>query len=258
MNELKIFKYNTTEVRTVIINNEPWWVLKDVCVILGIGNVTDTANRLDEDEKAELGLIEVSSNGVSQTRKRLIINESGLYSVILRSDKPEAKAFRRWITHEVLPAIKKTGGYIPVNEADTDMEILSKAILIANKTIAEQGQRLGQLQTANSQLTVDNQIMQPKADYFDELVDRNLLTNFRDTAKELKVKERVFVSFLLEHKYVYRDQKGKLSPYASKNDGLFEIKECYNEKTNWSGVQTLITPRGRETFRLLLEGMKIE
>jgi len=250
MNELQIFNYNAAEVRTVIVNGEPWWVLKDVCGVLGIGNTTDTARRLDADEKATFDSIECLR------KDTIYISESGLYSVILRSDKPEAKAFRRWITHEVLPAIRKTGGYIPVSEADSDSEIMARAIVIANKTIAEQSKRLGQLQTVNSKLTADNQIMQPKADYFDELVDRNLLTSFRDTAKELNVKERVFVTFLLNHKYVYRDKKGKLTPYAAKDDGLFAVKECYCEKTDWSGVQTLITPKGRETFRLLLEGMK--
>ena len=114
----------------------------------------------------------------------------------------------------------------------------------------EQG-KSQELRAENSALTVDKQIMQPKADYFDELVDRNLLTNFRETAKQLEVKEKQFISFLLEKKYLYRDKRGKLMPYAEKNDGLFEIKECINEKTKWSGTQTLVTPKGRETFRLL-------
>ena len=100
-------------------------------------------------------------------------------------------------------------------------------------------------------MTVDNQIMKPKADYFDELVDRNLLTNFRETAKQLEIKEKEFVKFLIERKFVYRDKRGKLMPYADKNNGLFEVKETFNEKTKWSGTQTLITPKGRETFRLL-------
>ena len=94
--------------------------------------------------------------------------------------------------------------------------------------------------------------MKPKADYFDELVDRNLLTNFRETAKQLEVGEKKFINFLIEHKYIYRDKRGKLMPYAGKNKGLFEVKETYNDKTKWSGTQTLITPKGRETFRLLM------
>lgn len=83
-------------------------------------------------------------------------------------------------------------------------------------------------------------------------MERNLLTNFRETAKQLEVGPKVFVSELLRLKYVYRDKKGKLLPYQSHVDaGLFEVKECFNEKTQWSGTQTLVTPKGRETFRLL-------
>ena len=114
------------------------------------------------------------------------------------------------------------------------------------------------LKAANAELTVQNTIMQPKADYFDELVDRNLLTSFRDTAKQLGVSQNAFIGFLKDHKYIYRDQKGKLMPYAEKNNGLFEVKECFNNKTEWSGIQTMVTPKGRETFRLLLEGTKKE
>jgi len=103
----------------------------------------------------------------------------------------------------------------------------------------------------NSQLTVDKQIMRPKAEYFDELVERNTLTNFHETAKELHVPPRKFVQFLLDRKYIYRDKKGKILPYENRNDGLFEVRECFNDKTKWSGTQTLVTPKGRETFRLL-------
>lgn len=94
--------------------------------------------------------------------------------------------------------------------------------------------------------------MQPKADYFDALVDRKLLTGIRETAKELHVKERDFVTFLLEKRYLYRDKKGKLMPFAVHiNNGLFELKEFANEKTGFTSTQTLVTPKGKETFRLL-------
>lgn len=131
---------------------------------------------------------------------------------------------------------------------NTPEMIMSRALKMADVTIQ-------QLRTENSKLLVDNTTMLPKAEYFDELVDRNLLTNFRDTAKELKVKQKIFIQFLLDKKYVYRDRKGKLKPYAEKNSGLFELKEAKNEKTGWVGTQTLITPKGRETFRLLLKGI---
>ena len=130
--------------------------------------------------------------------------------------------------------------------------IMQRALQIANARVEKlRGENIA-LQAANSDLTVKNQIMQPKADYFDELVDRNLLTNFRDTAKQLGVKQNTFVKFLLDRKYLYRDKHGNLKPYAAHaTNGLFEVRESVNEKTGWAGTQTLVTPKGRETFRLL-------
>lgn len=239
MNNIQIFKYENNDVRTVEMNGEPWFVLKDVCVVLGLGTVSKVADRLDADEK---GMNQIHTPGGMQDVT--VINESGLYNVILRSDKPEAKPFRKWVTSDVLPSIRKNGGYIAGQEQLTPSELMAKALLVANKTLAEREARI-------SELTVQNAIMQPKAEYFDELVDRNLLTSFRETAKQLGVEEKKFISFLMEKKYIYRDKKAKLMPYADKNNGLFEVKECFNEKTKWSGTQTLITPKGRETFRLL-------
>lgn len=138
--------------------------------------------------------------------------------------------------------------FIAVEEQfNNPQAIMARALRVADE-------ELKRLHITVSQLTVDNQIMKPKADYFDELVDRNLLTNFRETAKQIGVKEKAFIQFLIDKKYIYRDKRGKLMPYADKNNGLFEIKECVNEKTNWSGTQTLVTPKGRETFRLLQLG----
>ena len=135
--------------------------------------------------------------------------------------------------------------FIAVEEQfNNPQAIMARALRVADE-------ELKRLHITVSQLTVDNQVMKPKADYFDALVDRNLLTNFRETAQQLGYKEKSFVQFLIEKKYIYRDKRGKLMPYAEKNDGLFEVKECINEKTNWSGTQTLITPKGRETFKLL-------
>ena len=128
---------------------------------------------------------------------------------------------------------------------NTPEMVMSRALKMAERQI-------NSLSLINSELTTKNAIMQPKADYFDELVDRNLLTSFRETSKELNVKERDFINFLLGKKYIFRNKKGKLEPYAQyREEGLFEVKECYNEKTQWKGTQTLITPKGRETFRLL-------
>lgn len=128
---------------------------------------------------------------------------------------------------------------------NTPEMVMSRALKMAER-------QLDSLRIVNAGLTVKNQIMAPKAEYFDELVDRNLLTNVRETAKELHVGPKAFVAFLIERKYIYRDKRGKLLPYQQYVDsGLFEVKECFNEKTQWSGTQMLFTPKGRETFRLL-------
>lgn len=127
-------------------------------------------------------------------------------------------------------------------------KVMARALQIAEKKIST-------LTADLSKATVQNTIMAPKADYFDELVERNTLTNFRETAKQLGVKQKAFINFLMERKFIYRDKRGKLLPYADKNDGLFEVKECFNNATQWAGTQTLVTPKGRETFRLLCQGM---
>lgn len=107
MNELKVFNYQDNEVRTVEINGEPWFVLKDVCNVLGLGSAHKVADRLDEDERNQIPL----TDSLGREQETTIINESGLYNVILRSDKPEAKPFRKWVTSEVLPSIRKIGSY---------------------------------------------------------------------------------------------------------------------------------------------------
>ena len=231
-------------VRAVERDGEPWFVGKDVAQALGYAKPSDAARKLVDEEDRGISKMETPSG----TQEMTIINESGLYSLILSSKLPAAKKFKRWVTAEVLPALRRNGGYINGQATMSDAEIMAKALVVAQNTIAQRDKRI-------SELTVTTQIMQPKADYFDELVDRNLLTNFRETATQLGIRERTFIAFLMDHKYIYRDKRGRLMPYAEKNSGLFEIKESTNEKTKWSGTQTLITPKGRETFRLLCQGL---
>jgi prophage antirepressor-like protein len=229
------------KVRTIMINDEPWFVGKDVADCLGYSNPQKAIrDHVDEEDKTVNELFTV--NGT----RGILVNESGLYSLILSSKLPTAKQFKCWITHDVIPTIRKTGGYVSNDDmfvntylpfADDNTKALFKNTLETvrkqNKLIAEQ---------------------KPKAEYFDALVDRNLLTNFRDTAKELHIKQKDFVNYLLDNKYVYRDGRNKLKPFSDKTD-LFEVKE-YKNDNGWNGTQTLITPKGKETFRLLLEGDK--
>lgn len=255
MNELQIFNHpDFGQVRTVTINDEPWFVGKDVAQVLGYSNPSKAVISHVDDEDKRFEMLPISDSQNGNLVKTAILNESGLYSLIMSSKLPGAKEFKRWVTSEVLPSIRKHGAYMTPETLQAAILNPDTMIQLCQMLKSEQDKNR-ELTVANSRLTVENQIMQPKADYFDDLVDRNLLTNFRETAKEFGMAPKKFTTFLLEKKYIYRDKRGKLLPYENKNDGLFEVRECFNEKTNWSGTQTLITPKGRETFRLLLLGM---
>jgi len=145
MNELKIFSYEGKEVRTIQRNGEPWWVLKDVCDVLGLTTPTRVAERLEEDEVSQTHL----TDAIGRQQETLIVSESGLYNVILRSDKPEAKKFKRWVTHEVLPQIRKHGAYITTSKLEEIMNDPDSWIklLTALKEERQEKERL-QLQAA--------------------------------------------------------------------------------------------------------------
>lgn len=240
--DVQIFKNETFgEIRTAVIDGEPWFVAVDVCRALEIVNSRDALTRIDEDEK---GVVLTDTPGGKQ--EVTTVNEPGLYSLVLGSRKPEAKVFKRWITHEVIPSIRKNGGYIAGQETMSDVELMARALIVAQNVIEEKNRQI-------SGLTEENLLMKPKAEYFDDLVDRKLLTNFRDTAKEFHLGQKRFIAFLTDNGYAYRDAKGRILPHQKHVDaGLFEMKECRSERSRWAGMQTLITPRGRETFRLLL------
>lgn len=145
MNELQVFAYEGNEVRTVQKGGERWWVLKDVCGILEIGNNRMVSDRLDEDEKDEVSI----TDAIGRRQNTTIISESGLYNVILLSRKPEAKGFKRWVTQEVLPAIRKHGAYVTpakLEEMMNDPDAWIK-VLTALKEERAAKERL-QLQTA--------------------------------------------------------------------------------------------------------------
>lgn len=234
------------EIRTMIIENEPWFVAVDVCRALEIKNNRDAMERLDSDEKSAVGLTDTSSNGVEQKREFTIVNEPGLYSLVLGSRKPEAKEFKRWITHEVIPNIREHGVYM--TPAAIKKTLADPDYIIQLATMWKEAEQKA------AALAAENQVMKPKAEYFDCLVDRNLLTGIRDTAKEFGIKQNVFVNYLLDNKYLYRNQKGKLTPYAQYvDDGMFTLKEFANKKNGFADTQTLITPKGKETLRLFLQ-----
>ena len=246
MNELQIFQnaeFGT--VRTIDENGKVLFCGSDVAKALGYKN---PSKALSDHCK---GITKRYTPTKSGTQEMNFIPEGDIYRLAAKSELPGADKFESWIFDEVLPSIHKHGAYMTPETLEAAIMNPDTLIKIATALKDEQEKRKA-LEIANSALTVDNQIMKPKADYFDEIVDRNLLTNFRETAKQLNVPPRKFVSFLIEKKYAYRDKKGKLQPYQQYvESGLFCLKECLNEKTGWGGTQTLITPKGRETFRLL-------
>lgn len=258
MNEIMIF--NNPEfgtVRTLEENGVVLFSATDVARALGYSNPYDAIARHCKGVVKREGVSRTTNQHgttTEQSAEMSFIPESDLYRLVFSSKLPTAEKFTDWVTEEVLPSIRKHGAYMTPDTIEKLISNPDTIIQLATALKEEQGKRKA-LEIANSALTVETQIMKPKADYFDELVDRNLLTNFRETAKQLEVKERDFIRFLLKKKYIYRDKRGKLMPYAQHTDnGLFEVKECYNEKTQWSGTQTLVTPKGRETFRLLFIG----
>ena len=235
-NKLMIFENDAFgKVRTLNLNGEPWFVAVDVCSVLDLSNPTIAVSRLDEDERAKFNL--------GRQGDATIVNEPGLYTLVLGSRKPEAKAFKRWITHEVIPAIRKHGVYI------TDEKL---------KLFAEHPELLDALMKSlyaahaeNLRHRAERQTLLPKADYYDAFMDADGCTNLRTTAKELNVPERWLARFLQQTGFLYRSPAGNLMPYAiPRNRGLFRVRDYV--RNGHSGAYTLITPMGKSLFRELL------
>ena len=258
MNQLQTFKHPLFgELPVLIVEGKEWFGATDAAKALSFSKPHDAIkNHVEEEDSAVYGVGVVTgkktdgSEAIQNVNKKFI-NESGLYSLIFGAAKqgnnPEikekAKVFKRWVTSEVLPTIRKTGGYVASDDLfiDTYLPFADEM----TKTLFK-----GTLETIRKQNAMIAD-MKPKVDYFNELVERNLLTNFRDTAKELHIKQNDFINWLLDNKYIYRDQRGKLKPYSQYVPDLFELKEW--AKNGKSDVQTLVTPKGRETFRLLIK-----
>ena len=212
------------KIRTLTIDGEPWFVAADVCKALELGNPSMTVERLDADEK---GISSIDTLGGKQ--RMAIINEPGLYSVILCSRKPEAKAFKRWITHEVIPAIRKYGGYMTKSLLEQVLENPNLIYEFARRMLAEQQK--------NERLKQELDRAKPKADYYDAFIHPESCTNIRATAKELKVPEKMFTAFLIRKRYLYRAPSGGLMPYAkAADDGLFFVKDYIAVNGHQGGV----------------------
>ena len=229
------------EVRITLINNEPWFFATDVCKALEIGNAPMTTSRLDEDERMTINSSDSHSGQRGGAQTFTVINEPGLYTLVLKSRKPEAKAFKRWITHEVLPIIRKTGGYMTdtlIQRIQNDPAVIYE---FADALLAERKRTMA--------LSQELERVKPKADYFDAFVNPDDCTNIRTTAKELNIPERQFVKFLLKEKFLFRSRSGQLLPYNKpSNKGLFIVRDYITY--SFVSSQTFFTPKGKDTVRL--------
>ena len=216
-NEIQRFDFNGAALRALTDENgEPWFVAKDVCDILGHSNVSMALDRLDDDERSKFNL--------GRQGETNIVNEAGLYVLVLGSRKPEAHEFKRWVTHEVLPQIRKTGGYIPTTDADDDMTILAKAVMIGQRTMEEQRRRIAAQESRIVEL-------EPKARFADAVAASDGTCLIGELAKMLRqngldIGQNRLFEILRQDGYLGRTGSNRNVPTQRAMDlGLFRIKE---------------------------------
>lgn len=220
MNEIQIFNYQNKQVRTVEKDGEPWWVLKDVCEVLELSTPARVSERLDWDEVSLTHIID----SIGRRQETTIINESGLYNVILRSDKPQAKPFRRWVTSEVLPAIRKHGGYLTPEKVEEALLNPDTIIRLATDLKAEREKRM--------RLEEQAQKDKPKVLFADAVATSKTSILIGELAKVLKQngidmgQNRLF-EWMRRNGYLIQ-RKGtdyNMPTQRAMESGLFEIKE---------------------------------
>lgn len=231
MSGLEVFQYADQQVRTFEIDGEPWFVLADICQVLDIANPRNVAARLDEDER---GVRPLDTPGGIQSVT--IVNESGMYQVVLRSDKPEARQFRWWVTHEVLPSIRRTGSYV----VETPEQLMSRALVTAQGIIAAKDQQITALA--------------PRAEAWDELASAEGDYSVADAAKILAragVKtgpQRLFEQ-LAGIRWVHRAHDGKWRAYATAVDKGYLTEKPQSHHHPRTGELILDAPQVRLTVR---------
>ena len=251
MNEVTNWTFGETEVRTIELDGDPWWVLSDVCKVLELNSPHKVADRLEEDERNQIPV----TDSIGRQQLTTVINESGLYSVILRSDKPQAKPFRKWVTSEVLPTIRKHGAYMTPDVLAQTIQNPDFLIGIVTELKAEQERR----KTAELTVSVQNQQiaeLQPKASYYDVVLNCKDLMSIGKIAKDFG-KSAVWLNKWLHEKGIQYKQ-GDIwllyQKYAEK--GYTSTKtQSYNgsDGTVHSKVHTYWTQKGRLFIYSLLK-----
>lgn len=220
-NEIRKFDFRGAALRTLTDEaGEPWFVAKDVCDILGT-DTRDLHKILESDEITNVDSIHIAQNG---GKAPLIISEPGLYRLVMKSRKPEAKEFQRWVTHEVLPQIRRTGGYIPATDADDDMTILAKAVMIGQRTMEQQQRKIAEQQTRIVEL-------EPKARFADAVAASDGTCLVGELAKMLRqngmdIGQNRLFRLLQADGYLGKSGSNRNVPTQRAMElGLFRIKE---------------------------------
>ena len=220
-NNIQQFDFSGAALRTLTDEaGEPWFVAKDVCDILGLENSRKATAELDSDEKNTVTI----SDGIAGNPNKTIISEPGLYRLVMKSRKPEAKEFQRWVTHEVLPQIRKTGGYIPTTDADDDMTILAKAVMIGQRTMEEQKRRI-------AEQSEHIKALEPKARFADAVAASDGTCLIGELAKMLRqngldIGQNRMFEILRQDGYLGKAGSNRNVPTQKAMDlGLFRIKE---------------------------------
>lgn len=248
-NEIQPFEFEGNSFRTLADGDEVMFVASDIAKLLGYGNAKDMARNLDSDEK---GMHQVPTLGGLQ--KMTVLTESGLYRAILNREaayvkNPEAKAFvkrfQRWVTHEVLPQIRKTGGYIPTTDADDDMTILAKAVMIGQRTMEAQKRKIAEQQTRIDEL-------QPKASAWDNFVDIDDALSVRDSAKLLSnlgrtVGQTELFEWLDRHDWIFRENKHWSARQSRINAGHLMMVPSKSHGTHKDGTPFAFPPTVKVT-----------
>lgn len=224
-NEIQRFDFKGESLRALTnMAGEPWFVLKDVCDILGMSNPSMVVTALDKDEVAQIDPKDYLGSENRSNQAVNIVSEPGLYKLIMRSRKPEAKEFQRWVTHEVLPQIRKTGGYIPASETDDDMTILAKAVMIGQRTMEEQKRRIAEQQSRIVEL-------EPKALFADAVAASDGTCLVGELAKMLRqnglnIGQNRLFQLLRDDGFFGKSGSNRNVPTQKAMDlGLFRIKE---------------------------------
>lgn len=224
-NEIRKFDFRGASLRTLTDEaGEPWFVAKDACDILGMSNPSMAVTALDKDEVVQIDPKDYLGSENRSNQAVNIVSEPGLYKLIMRSRKPEAKEFQRWVTHEVLPQIRRTGGYIPMSESDSDEDIMARAVLVAQKTIERKNQ---QLQAKDAQIKV----LEPKARFADAVAASDGTCLVGELAKMLRqngmdIGQNRLFRLLQADGYLGKSGSNRNVPTQRAMDlGLFRIKE---------------------------------